>query len=233
MEENKTKKELWEYFFSKPKKNDNKYMFEMVNYPDYLLYDDEQIDALKNKWNVMFKNDNDIYLEIGCGSGNFTVGNANKFKNRNYIGVELRLKRLVMCAKKSEKRELKNIIFIRKRAEKVLDFLGENEINGVYINFPDPWEKEIKNRVFSDELLNKLNIVMKKNSKIFFKTDHMQYYEDILELINSRDDYKVLYNTADLYSTEKVQENIQTEFEQLFLSKHKMQIKYIEIEKLT
>ena len=104
------KKEVWQYFFEKPKKNYNKYMFEMVEYPDYLMYDNEKVDSYKGKWNEFFGNDNDIFLEIGCGSGNFTVGNAEKFKDRNYIALELRFKRLVLGARKSQKRHLKNIL---------------------------------------------------------------------------------------------------------------------------
>ena len=225
------KKEVWQYFFEKPKKNYNKYMFEMVEYPDYLMYDNEKVDSYKGKWNEFFGNDNDIFLEIGCGSGNFTVGNAEKFKDRNYIALELRFKRLVLGARKSQKRHLKNILFIRKRGETVLDFIGENEISGMYINFPDPWEGEEKKRVISKSLFFKLDIVLKTNGKLFFKTDHDQYYENVLELINELDNYKIIYHTNDLHNSEKASENIKTEFEQMFLSKHNMKIKYIEIQK--
>ena len=67
-------KELWKYFFEKPKNNYNKYMYEMTEYPGYLMYDNEKVDAYKGKWKEFFSNDSDIFLEIGCGSGNFTVG---------------------------------------------------------------------------------------------------------------------------------------------------------------
>ena len=53
------KKEVWQYFFEKPKKNYNKYMFEMVEYPDYLMYDNEKVDSCKGKWNEFFGNDNE------------------------------------------------------------------------------------------------------------------------------------------------------------------------------
>ena len=224
-------KELWQYFFNKPKRHYNKYMFEIVNYPDYIMYDEEKIDSYKNKWNEFFNNNNDIYLEIGCGSGNFTVKNAEKFPDRNFIGLELRLKRLVLGAQKSEKRDLKNIVFLRKRGEKMLEFLSENEISGIYINFPDPWEGEESKRLISVELFEKLDKCLKSGGKFFFKTDHLDYYKYVLEISEQLDNYKLLFNTEDLYSTEKINDNIQTEFEQMFLSKHKMNIKYIEFEK--
>ena len=225
-------KEIWKYFFEKPKKNYNKYMYEMLEFPEYLMYNNESVDSYRGKWSEFFQNDNDIYLEIGCGSGNFTVKNAQKFKDRNYIALELRFKRLVLAAKKSKKRNLNNILFIRKRAETILDFIGKNEITGVYVNFPDPWEGEERKRVVSEDLFSKLDIILKTGGKLFFKTDHEQYYEDVLELVNSIDNYKVIYRTRDLHNSEKAEENIRTEFEEMFLSKHNMNIKYIEIEKV-
>ena len=225
------KKEVWQYFFEKPKRNYNKYMFEMVEYPDYLMYDNEKVDSYKGKWNDFFGNDNDIFLEIGCGSGNFTVGNAEKFKDRNYIALELRFKRLVLGARKSQKRHLKNILFIRKRGETVLDFIGDNEISGMYINFPDPWEGEEHKRLINKELFERMDTILKKGGKLYLKTDHQQYYEGVLELLKEIEGYDVVYHTDDLHNTEKAAENIKTEFEQLFLSKHNMNIKYVEIEK--
>ena len=225
-------KEICKYFFEKPKKNYNKYMCEMLEFPEYLMYNNESVDSYRGKWSEFFQNDNNIYLEIGCGSGNFTVKNAQKFKDRNYIALELRFKRLVLAAKKSKKRNLNNILFIRKRAETILDFIGKNEITGVYVNFPDPWEGEERKRVISEDLFSRLDIILKTGGKLFFKTDHEQYYEDVLELVNNIDNYKVIYRTKDLHNSEKSEENIRTEFEEMFLSKHNMNIKYIEIEKV-
>ena len=225
-------KEIWKYFFEKHKKNYNKYMCEMLEFPEYLMYNNESVDSYRGKWSEFFQNDNNIYLEIGCGSGNFTVKNAQKFKDRNYIALELRFKRLVLAAKKSKKRNLNNILFIRKRAETILDFIGKNEITGVYVNFPDPWEGEERKRVVSEDLFSRLDIILKTGGKLFFKTDHEQYYEDVLELVNNIENYKVIYRTKDLHNSEKAEENIRTEFEEMFLSKHNMNIKYIEIEKV-
>lgn len=224
--------EIWKYFFEKPKQNYNKYMYEMLQYLDYLMYDNEKVDSFKGKWNEFFKNDNDIFLEIGCGSGNFTVQNAEKFPDRNYVALELRFKRLVLAAKKSEKRSLKNILFVRKRGETILDFFAPGEVAGVYINFPDPWEGEEHKRIINEDLFKKLDVILKDNGKLFFKTDHRNYYEDILNLVSSRlENYKAVFFTDDLHNSEKASENIKTEFEQMFLSKHNMNIKYIEIVK--
>ena len=223
-------KELWQYFFNKPKKNYNKYMFEMPNYPNHLIYDSEIILSTKGKWSKnLFKNTNDLYLEIGSGSANFTSTLANLNPNNNYLGVEIRFKRLIQAAKKAEKLSLKNLVFLKKMVNRLTEFIGENELSGLYINFPDPWEGEEHKRILSEKLLEDLDIVLKKNGKIFFKTDHLNYYLDTLELIKNSNNYDIVYNTDDLYSTNLVEHNIKTEFEHLFLSKHNMNIKYIEI----
>lgn len=224
------KKELWQYFFDKPKKNYNKYIFEMPNYPNHLIYDDEIILNNKGKWSTnIFKNDNDLHLEIGSGSANFTNNKANLHKDINFLGIEIRFKRLIQAAKKAEKLKLNNLVFLKKRLDSLQEFIGENELSGLYINFPDPWEGEEHKRIFSEKLLSDLDVVLKKGSKIYFKTDHNQYYLDILDLINKNENYEIVYHTDDLHNSEKAQENIKTEFEQLFLSKYNMNIKYIEI----
>ena len=223
-------KELWQYFFNKPKKNYNKYMFEMPNYPNHLIYDSEIILSTKGNWSKnLFKNTNDLYLEIGSGSANFTSTLANLNPNNNYLGVDIRFKRLIQAAKKAEKLSLKNLVFLKKMVNRLTEFIGENELSGLYINFPDPWEGEEHKRILSEKLLEDLDIVLKKNGKIFFKTDHLNYYLDTLELIKNSNNYDIVYNTDDLYSTNLVEHNIKTEFEHLFLSKHNMNIKYIEI----
>ena len=223
-------KELWQYFFNKPKKNYNKYMFEMPNYPNHLIYDSEIILSTKGNWSKnLFKNTNDLYLEIGSGSANFTSTLANLNPNNNYLGVEIRFKRLIQAAKKAEKLSLKNLVFLKKMVNRLTEFIGENELSGLYINFPDPWEGEEHKRILSEKLLEDLDIVLKKDGKIFFKTDHLNYYLDTLELIKNSNNYDIVYNTDDLYSTNLVEHNIKTEFEHLFLSKHNMNIKYIEI----
>lgn len=224
------KKELWQYFFDKPKKHYNKYMFEMPNYPNHLIYDSEIILSTKGKWSKnLFKNNNDLYLEIGSGSANFTSTLANLNPGNNYLGVEIRFKRLIQAARKAERLNLKNLVFLKKMVNRLTEFIGENELSGLYINFPDPWEGEEHKRILSEKLLEDLDIVLKKNGKIFFKTDHLNYYLDTLDLIKNSNKYDIVYNTDDLYSTDLAENNIKTEFEHLFLSKHNMNIKYIEI----
>ena len=127
---------MWQNFFDKPKKHYNPYMERMKEYPFYIHWDKELINNTKGKWNEFFGNNNDIYLEIGSGQGNFTVGNALKYRDRNFIGIELKFKRLHMSAVKANKRSLKNITLISESGfleKKDLDFAIEMNVSGVLV----------------------------------------------------------------------------------------------------
>lgn len=222
-------KELWTYFFNKPKNHYNQYMFEMINYESFLYFDEEEILSFKKNWSKVFNNTNPIFLEIGSGSGNFLIELASKNPLCNYIGDELRLKRLVYASRKAKNHSLNNVKFIRIDANKLDKFLDNGELSGIYINFPDPWENEEHKRILSNDLLEKLYPILKENGKIFFKTDHTDYYNSVLKLISKNEKYKLVFNTDDLHSTELRHDNIKTEFEHLFINKIKTTIKYIEI----
>ena len=148
------------------------------------------------------------------------------------MAIELRFKRLHSSARKAKRINLDNVLFIRRFGEQIPEFVGENEITGMYINFPDPWEGNEKNRIIQLPLFETLDKVLKVGGKLFFKTDHDVYYEDVLVLAKELKNYKVVYNTPDLHNSDKSEENILTEFEQLFLNKFQKNINYIEIEKI-
>jgi len=227
-----TKKEYWNHFFKRPKKNYNPYMERLKEYPEYIMYDREIMDSYKGKWKEYFGNENPIYIEIGSGSGNFAIGMCEKYPERNHMAIELRFKRLHSSGRKAKRSNLENVLFIRRYGEEIPEFVGENEITGMYINFPDPWEGNEKNRIIQLPLFETLDKVLKIGGKLFFKTDHDVYYEDVLELSKKLKNYKVVYNTPDLHNSEKSEDNILTEFEQLFLNKFQKNINYIEIEKI-
>lgn len=224
--------DFWKHFFKNPKKNYNPYMYRLKEYPEYIMYDKEVMNSYQGRWNEYFKNDNPIYLEIGSGSGNFALGMCEKYKDRNHIALELRFKRLHSSARKSKNLNLNNVLFLRRFGEEITEFLGKEEIEGLYINFPDPWEGNEKNRILQEKLFLSLDKVLKVGGKLFFKTDHDGYYADVLEFSKNLENYKVVFNSSDLHSSEKVEDNILTEFEQLFLNKHKKNINYIEIERI-
>ncbi|WP_319370283.1 tRNA (guanosine(46)-N7)-methyltransferase TrmB [uncultured Ilyobacter sp.] len=223
--------DIWKHFFDRPRRNYNPYMVKLNDYPKYIMYDKNIMDLYRGRWNEYFGNKNPIYLEIGSGSGNFANCMCEKHPERNHMALEIRFKRLVLSAKKSESLGLENILFIKRRGEEIVNFIGEEEIEGMYINFPDPWDGKEKNRILQPSLFKLLDVILKKGGTLFFKTDHDGYYSDVLEFMEKMDGYKVSYHTSDLHNSPLVEENIQTEFESLFIYKHNKNINYIEIKK--
>lgn len=223
---------LWQHFFKYPRKSYNMYILKMLDYPEYIAFDKEEINKLKGHWCDHFGNNNPLYLEIGSGSGNFTNGMSERHLDRNYLALELRFKRLVLAADKARRRDAKNIMFLRRYGEEIELFIAKEELSGVYINFPDPWEEKLKNRVIQPSLFGRLDNLLKVGGKVFIKTDHDGYYNDILEFVAELENYKVVRHTDDLHNSDLAAENIKTEFEQLFLNKHQKNINYIEIDKI-
>nr|WP_297407635.1 hypothetical protein [uncultured Cetobacterium sp.] len=110
--------------------------------------------------------------------------------------------------------------------------MENGEIEGLYINFPDPWEGNEKNRILQPKLFELLDVIMNVEGTLFFKTDHDQYYSDVLEFSKDLENYEVIYHTPDLHNSPKAVDNIRTEFEDLFICKHNKNINYIEIKKI-
>lgn len=224
---------LWKYFFDNPRKNYNPYMIKLVEYPNHIVYDKDIMNSYKGQWNKKaFKNNNPVFLEIGSGSGNFANGMALKYPNRNHLALEIRFKRLVLSANKAVKNKINNVIFLRRRGEDITKFIGKEEIHGLYINFPDPWEGNEKNRILQPDFFKLLDEILAQNGILYFKTDHDKYYNDVLEFSKYLKNYEVIYYTSDLHNSEKSSDNIRTEFEDLFICKHNKNINYIEIKKI-
>ena len=100
---------------------------------------------LKGKWNKdFFKNDAPIVLELGCGMGEYTVGLAEKFPNKNFIGIDIKGARMWQGASKALEKQLNNVGFLRIRIEWIEECFSSNEVSEVWITFPDP---QIKKKV--------------------------------------------------------------------------------------
>jgi len=94
---------------------------------------------LKGRWSAkVFGNDRPIVLELGCGKGEYTVGQAEKDPARNYIGVDIKGARMWKGAKKAHEKNLDNVAFLRTRIEFIESFFTSGEVEEIWITFPDP-----------------------------------------------------------------------------------------------
>ncbi len=176
---------------------------------------------LKGKWNKdFFKNNAPIVLELGCGMGEYTVGLAEKFPNKNFIGIDIKGARMWQGASKALEKKLNNVGFLRIRIEWIEECFSSSEVSEVWITFPDP---QIKKRRSTKRLTHPL--FLKKYSKILIddgfvhlKTDSEFLYGFTLGVI-SADNHHLLDATNDLYSSLQKRDHmeIKTHYEQKFL----------------
>ncbi len=174
---------------------------------------------LKGKWNKeYFKNNNPIILEVGCGKGEYTVGLARKYPDKNFIGIDIKGPRLWRGAKNVKEENLRNVAFIRNKVEFLTSFFGENEISEIWITFPDPQLKKMKKRLTSARFLETYSKILIPGGIIHLKTDNFPLHEfskEIIELNN----LKLISKTDDLYSSDLngTVKEIKTFYEKKFL----------------
>lgn len=162
-----------------------------------------------------------IYVDLGSGSGAFLLSLCRQEPQALCIGVELRFKRIYRNAEKAEKIGLNNLLLIHTRAQNLADFFSAASLDGVYINFPDPWDKRhwLKNRLLNSEFLLKLSKLLKPGGFISYKTDHREYFEKTLLAIQANANFVLERTSFDLAASDYDNGNIRSEFEILFRSK--------------
>lgn len=189
--------------------------------------------SLKGKWRrEVFKNDNPIVLELGCGKGEYTVGMGRKFPNKNFIGIDIKGARMWRGAKTSLDEGLDNVAFLRTRIEFIESCFAENEVDEIWITFPDPQKKDRreKKRLTGPLFIDRYRQFLKKDGIVHLKTDSDFFYEFSVEQTKLFD-FQVLESTADLYN-EKIEDfdkdtqeilSIKTHYEGIFTEKgHKI-----------
>lgn len=188
-------------------------------------------ESIKGKWNKLyFHNDNPIVVEIGAGRGEYTVGLAQKFPEKNFIAVDLKGDRLWHGAKISDSEELHNAAFLRARVERIELSIAENEIDEIWITFPGPRPKntQANRRLTNDKFLDIYKRILKPRGIVHLKTDSDFVFDYTLEILRARKDITDLKFTNDLYSSEYLPDHhdIQTRFEKMFMAKGE-KIKYL------
>lgn len=175
--------------------------------------------ALKGKWQKdFFKNNNPITLELGCGKGEYTVGLAKKYPNRNFIGIDLKGARMWHGAKNVQVEGLKNVAFIRTKIDQLLHFFAQNEVAEIWLTFSDPQPKREKRRLSSPKFLSLYRDVLVENGIIHQKTDNRALFNYTLEVVKFFN-FPLEYHTFDVYQTESNNDlvEIQTYYEKMFL----------------
>ena len=193
----------------------------------------------KGKWGeAVFGNDQPIVLELGCGKGEYTVGQARKYPGKNFVGIDIKGHRFWRGAKTANQEDLKNVAFLRTRIEFIDRFFAPNEVDEVWITFSDPQPKDEKGtkRITSSIFIERYKKFLKPGSLVHVKSDSPLLYELSKEsyieagyniLVDSQDVYGELVHRVDPELRELLE--IKTFYEQMWLEEgrkiHYMQLR--------
>ena len=195
--------------------------FDRVIQPPFEEYFNNDF-ILKGKWKQeVFGNENPLVLELGCGKVEYTVGLARACPERNYLGVDIKGARIWQGAKTSNLENIPNSAFLRTRIEFIDAFFAADEVEEIWITFPDPQLKKRRNkkRLSGPRFLQKYQKFLVNNGPIHLKTDNQVLYEYTLNL--ARENHlEIEVSTSDLYNSGLADEitAIRTFYEKQFLA---------------
>ncbi|TGE28626.1 tRNA (guanosine(46)-N7)-methyltransferase TrmB [Hymenobacter metallicola] len=190
---------------------------------------------LSGRWNSdFFRNDHPITLEVGCGKGDYTVGLAARYPERNFLGLDIKGDRIWMGSTKAEAQGLTNVGFVRMRALDLLDHFGPGELSEIWITFPDPRPRlgDAKRRLTAPRFLDRYQQIVRPGGLVHLKTDDEALFDYSLETVQQRPGATILAHTKDLYASAELlphAEDIQTHYEKRFRAQG-MPIKYLQFQ---
>ncbi len=199
--------------------------FENVIQPSREVLEKDEF-SLKGKWRKnFFKNDNPIVLELGCGKGEYSLGLAQYYPDRNFIGIDIKGARFWRGAKTALEDKLENVAFVRAQIELIDKIFAENEVDEIWITFPDPQikYKRTKHRLTNSDFLKKYKHILKPDGLVHLKTDSEFMHGYTLGLLHGQDQ-EILYAHHDIYKNEyspKEVREIQTFYEKQYLDQGK------------
>jgi len=186
--------------------------------------------AAKGRWkNEIFRNMNPVVLELGCGKGEYTVGLATRFPGNNYIGVDIKGARMWRGAKTANEHNLPNVAFLRTRIEFISSFFEADEVDEIWITFPDPHAglRNSNKRLTSPAFLNRYRLFLKDKGLVHLKTDNTELYNYSKKVV-LRNDLELVNSTTDLYAENLSDDilSIKTHYEKIF-TKAGLKIHYL------
>lgn len=211
---------------------------DMAEYPHVFEYPYSVVDNVpfegKGKWHEFFGNQNPIVLELGCGRGEYTVGLARLYPEKNFIGVDIKGARMWTGATESMREGLKNVAFLRTNIEIIDRFFEPDEVQEIWLTFSDPQMKKVTKRLTSTFFMNRYRKFLVDGGLIHLKTDS-NFLFTYTNYMVEKNALPVEFSTTDLYhsvlaehpDTEEARIlSIQTYYEQQWIDRG-LNIKYL------
>ncbi|MCK1996745.1 tRNA (guanosine(46)-N7)-methyltransferase TrmB [Psychrobacillus psychrodurans] len=198
-------------------------------HPEIVIPNPEEI---KGKWNVEFKNDYPLHIEVGSGKGQFITGMAKQNPEINYIGIELYDSVIVSALENAiAAQPLPNLRLLKVNGSDLAKYFEKNDVDRVYLNFSDPWPKtrHAKRRLTHAEFLELYKSILVDHAEIHFKTDNRGLFEYSLTSMSA---FGMLIKDVSLdLHVNMPEDNIMTEYEEKFSAKgqpiYRVEAKYV------
>jgi tRNA (guanine-N7-)-methyltransferase len=191
----------------------------IAEFPDIVIRNPQDFKGFWAK--KVFENDNKIHIEIGAGRGNFIINSAKRNPNANFVGIEKYDSVLVRALEKIIEENLSNLRLVKFDAQKINDIFAENEIEKIYLNFSDPWDKTAykDRRLTSRIFLERYKKILIENGILQFKTDNAGLFGFSVREFNN---FELCIDeiSLDLHNPEPSW-NIRTEYEEKFVKSGK------------
>jgi tRNA (guanine-N7-)-methyltransferase len=146
-----------------------------------------------------------LILELACGRGEYAVGLGRMFPEQHFIGIDLKGNRIWKGASIANKEGLKNVAFLRSQIELSSNYFAKNEVDEIWITFPDPqlrWSKA-KKRLTHPKFLRLYQQFLKKDGIVHLKTDSPLLYLFTLKVIELFK-LNLIYKTDHLYAEQSI-----------------------------
>lgn len=151
--------------------------------------------APRLEWSAFFGNPNPVELDIGCGRGLFLFNAAVSTPDTNFLGLEIDYREGRRTATRLMKRDLPNARVVGGDAKKVLsEMVSPHSVQAAHVYFPDPWWKKRhhKRRIFTEEFLNQLALILQHGGQLHSWTDVAEYWEIIQAMVADHPDFQTL-----------------------------------------
>ncbi|MFT5511747.1 MAG: tRNA (guanine-N7-)-methyltransferase [Bacteroidia bacterium] len=192
----------------------------------------EHTEAPKGNWDKAFEKKQPLVLELACGKGEYTIGLAQMFPDKNFLGLDIKGNRIWKGARRGLDLELKNAAFLRCQINRITDHFEAGDVSEIWITFADPQPRDgkAKKRLTHLNFIKQYRAISISPLVVNLKCDSTLLYEFTKEVI-AENGLKTLVDVDDVYCWEERPEelNIQTFYEKMWLEKGK-KIKYLKFE---
>ncbi len=201
---------------SPSRRKQNKYIDLIETRPDYIVLP-QDVPRWRGRWQARFPTPQPLYLDIGSGRGHFLTRLAELEPHHNFLGIEVQYKRLYLSAEKAIARGLTNVQYLRYDVQWLDDVFADQELSGVFINYPDPWPRarHEHRRMVSPALVKTLERILVPGAKVRLKSDWDPYREAFLKAFEGSR-FELTGRVDDLSQWDRDEVNISTSYEDRF-----------------